>query len=193
MSMAGKTGVPVNTSRRRTAALAGAAAAVLLLASCSDSGKDNGQDSGARPGNTAPVAEGPATGNPPTPAGTPPPFGSDLKDYWSGRANLSVFLCTRTDPPQGGCSGGAVTEGQSAEIQRVLTNAPGVASVSYESKDNAYRHFREMNKDSALAANLTPDQFPDSFRVRLTDPAQYAAVEALVQETPGVQDVRPIA
>lgn len=183
--------VAVIKRARARAGAAGAAAIVALLASCSDSGGGETNEAAQTRASTPAAAGSAAGGN-----GLGSPGGSDgaaVKDYWSGRADLSVFLCNRGDKREGGCAAGAVTDAQREAIRSALTSTPGVASVAYESNVEAFQRFRESNKGSALANAVTADQLPESFRVDLTDPAQYAAVEAILKDTPGVQSVRRIS
>ena len=61
---------------------------------------------------------------------------------------------------------------------------PYVEQVFYESKQEAYEHLKEQFKDS-LADNVTPDQMPESYRVRLNDPEQYEVVAERVPRPAG--------
>jgi cell division transport system permease protein len=81
------------------------------------------------------------------------------------------------------------------EIQRDLQEIPVVETVYYESQSEAYQRFQERFKDSAIAQNVTVDQLPESFRVKLKDPTQFAVVESAFSGRPGVdvvQDQRAI-
>ena len=72
---------------------------------------------------------------------------------------------------------------------------PSVASVYYESQSQAFTHFQERFKDSAIAANVTADQLPESFRVKMKDPTQFAVIVSAFSGRPGVdvvQDQRTI-
>jgi len=65
-----------------------------------------------------------------------------------------------------------------------------VQAVFYESQDQAYARFKEQFKNSAIADNVTPDAMPESFRVKLKDPQQYAVVATAFQGRPGVEQVQ---
>ncbi|MEY3094320.1 MAG: hypothetical protein RLZZ317_823 [Actinomycetota bacterium] len=72
---------------------------------------------------------------------------------------------------------------------------PVVQTVYYESQSEAFARFQERFKDSAIAQNVTIDQLPESFRVKLTDPTQFAVVQSAFSGRPGVdvvQDQRSI-
>lgn len=117
-----------------------------------------------------------------------------MKDYWYNKIEVSVYLCgTLSESPS--CSGGMVTPEQRSQIQQDLEALPVVSSVYYESQSEAYARFQERFKDSAIAQNVTPDQLPESFRVKLKDPTQYPVVVSAFSGRPGVdvvQDQRSI-
>jgi len=65
----------------------------------------------------------------------------------------------------------------------------------YESQTEAFARFKERFKDSAIAQNVTADQLPESFRVKLKDPTQFDVVVSAFSGRPGVdivQDQRTI-
>ena len=47
---------------------------------------------------------------------------------------------------------------------------------TYETADEAYKHYKEQFGDSPLASSLTPDQMQESFRVKLKDPEKYQVI-----------------
>jgi len=112
-----------------------------------------------------------------------------MKDYWYDRVEVAVFLCGDADP-QPSCAGGAVTEAQRAQIGADLRALPEVSKVYYESKQEAYQHFREQFKDSQVFDSVRPESMPESYRVKLTNPEQFAIVASAFQGRPGVQDVQ---
>ena len=117
-----------------------------------------------------------------------------MKDYWYDKIEVSVFLCgSLSESPS--CSGGVVSEDQRASIKADLDALPVVESVFYESQTEAYERFKERFKDSAIAQNVTADQLPESFRVKLKDPTQFDVVVSAFSGRPGVdivQDQRSI-
>jgi cell division transport system permease protein len=117
-----------------------------------------------------------------------------MKDYWYDKIEVSVFLCgSLSESPS--CAGGVVTSGQRLQIQQDLQDMPAVNTVFYESQSQAFAHFQERFKDSAIAANVTADQLPESFRVKLKDPTQFAVIVSAFSGRPGVdvvQDQRSI-
>ena len=117
-----------------------------------------------------------------------------MKDYWYDKIEVSVFLCgSLSESPS--CAGGLVTSEQRLQIQQDIQSMPAVDSVFYESQSQAFTHFQERFKDSAIAANVTADQLPESFRVKLKDPTQFAVIVSAFSGRPGVdvvQDQRSI-
>jgi cell division transport system permease protein len=82
--------------------------------------------------------------------------------------------------------------GQDAQqrLNEVLTGLSVVSEVDFESKEEAYEHAKELfGEDSAIIRNVSPDAFPASFRVRLTEPEDYKVVVAAVEGQPGVERV----
>jgi cell division transport system permease protein len=117
-----------------------------------------------------------------------------MKDYWYDKIEVSVYLCgSLSESPS--CAGGVVTPEQRLAIKSDLDALPVVQSVFYESQSEAYTRFQERFKDSAIAQNVTADQLPESFRVKLKDPTQFAVVVSAFSGRPGVdvvQDQRTI-
>lgn len=116
---------------------------------------------------------------------------NQMKGYWYDRVEVAVFLCTDTSTTAT-CATGAVTDEQRQSVQDLLespTAAPYVQSFEYESQERALQIFQEQFKNSAMAETVTADQLPESFRVALVDPEQYAVVNELVSGMPGVEVV----
>jgi cell division transport system permease protein len=117
-----------------------------------------------------------------------------MKDYWYDKIEVSVFLCGNlSDSPS--CANGVVTAAQRLTIQQDLQEMIVVDSVFYESQSEAFTRFQERFKDSAIAQNVTADQLPESFRVKLKDPTQFSVIVSAFSGRPGVdvvQDQRTI-
>lgn len=118
---------------------------------------------------------------------------SAMKDYWYDKIEVSVYLCgSLSESPS--CTG-VVTSDQRTQIQADLEALPVVQSVYYESQSEAFARFQERFKNSAIAQNVTVDQLPESFRVKLRDPTQFQVVVSAFTGRPGVdvvQDQRAI-
>jgi cell division transport system permease protein len=131
---------------------------------------------------------------------------SAMKGFWYDKVNVTVYLCTKNDaidaaaapaaagsaPAAGNgkpCSKGAVTPEQKQGIETELKKMELVQNVMYESSDEAYKHYKERFGHTALASVVTPDQMPDSFRVKLKNPEKYAVITSAFAGRDGVQSV----
>ena len=118
---------------------------------------------------------------------------SAMKDYWYNKIEVSVYLCgSLSESPS--CTG-VVTSDQRTQIMLDLEALPVVDTVYYESQAEAFKHFQDRFKNSAIAQNVTVDQLPESFRVKLKDPTQFQVVVSAFSGRPGVdvvQDQRAI-
>ncbi|MEU3031378.1 permease-like cell division protein FtsX [Streptomyces incarnatus] len=116
---------------------------------------------------------------------------STMKGYWYDKVNVSIFLCNKHDAEQDvHCAKGAVTEDQKKQILSDLQKMPIVEKVSYESQDQAYKHYKEQFGNSPLAGSLTPDQMQESYRIKLKDPQKYQVVATAFNGRDGVQSVQ---
>ncbi|WP_432504873.1 permease-like cell division protein FtsX [Kineococcus arenarius] len=112
---------------------------------------------------------------------------SILKGDWYDRVQVSIFLCGEVSTAED-CPAGPITTEQRDALREQLQASPLVAQVFYESQQEAYESFLEMY-DESFAENVTPDQLPESFRVRLTEADRYEEVRAQFAGQPGVEDV----
>ncbi|MFI8192134.1 permease-like cell division protein FtsX [Streptomyces sp. NPDC085946] len=114
-----------------------------------------------------------------------------MKGYWYDKVNVSIFLCNKSDAESDpNCAKGAVTEDQKKQIRADLKKMSVVDSVTYESQDEAYKHYKEQFGDSPLAASLTPDQMQESYRIKLKDPEKYQVIATAFDGRDGVQSVQ---
>jgi len=112
-----------------------------------------------------------------------------MKDYWYDKIEVSVFLCgSLSESPS--CSGGPITAAARKAIENDLQALPVVQNVYYESRAQAFQHFQTQFKGSAIAQNVTVDQLPESFRVKLKDPTQFAVIQSAFAGRPGVDTVQ---
>jgi len=114
-----------------------------------------------------------------------------MKDYWYDRVQVSIFLCGK-DSEGASCADGAVTQAQKDQVQANLRSpqlSAYVDQVYFESQQEAFDRFKEQFKDSSLSENLTVDQMPESYRVKLKDPEQYQVVSQIFTDQPGVESV----
>jgi cell division transport system permease protein len=88
--------------------------------------------------------------------------------YWSDKIEVSVFLARN------------VSQDQRQSIDSQLKSQPVVERVFYESQQQAYDRFKDQFKDSPdMVRNVTPSVLPESFRVKLKDPTQFAQIHDL--------------
>lgn len=113
-----------------------------------------------------------------------------MKDFWYDKVEVSVYLCGELSQAPT-CGGQAVSDAQRADLEADLRAMPEVDEVFYESQQDAYEHFQEQFADSPdLVENVTSDVLPESFRVKLDDPTQFAVVAQAFQSRPGVEEVQ---
>jgi cell division transport system permease protein len=117
-----------------------------------------------------------------------------MKDYWYDKVEVSIYLCG-TDSVAPSCLGPngtaqAVTQDQKNQIMADLQSLPQVKAVYYESKAEAYQHFEQQFKNSPIAQNAPPDSLPESYRVKLKNPKDYAAVAQAFTGRAGVEEVQ---
>ncbi|MET8134973.1 MULTISPECIES: permease-like cell division protein FtsX [unclassified Streptomyces] len=115
-----------------------------------------------------------------------------MKGYWYDKVNVSIFLCNKSDAESDPhCAKGAVTSDQKKQIVADLDKMSTVVQkVTYESSDQAYKHYKEQFGDSPLASSLTPDQMQESYRIKLKDPEKYQVIATAFDGRDGVQSVQ---
>jgi cell division transport system permease protein len=114
-----------------------------------------------------------------------------MKGYWYDKVNVSIFLCNKSDAESDpNCAKGAVTDDQKKSILADLQKMDVVQKVTYESQDEAYKHYKQQFGDSPLASSLTPDQMQESYRIKLKDPQKYQVIASAFNGRDGVQSVQ---
>ncbi len=112
-----------------------------------------------------------------------------MKDYWYDKIQVSVFLCDNLSE-SASCASGPATQAQISSIQADINALPVVDQVFFETQAQAYQHFQEQFKGSAIAQNVTQDQLPQSFRIKLKDPTKFAVIQSAFSGRPGVDSVQ---
>ncbi|MEW2381516.1 permease-like cell division protein FtsX [Micromonospora sp. NPDC047707] len=103
---------------------------------------------------------------------------ADMKELYFEKIEVSIFLDNE------------VTDQQKADIQAKLDADPLVQEVTLVTKDEAYKRFQEMFRDSPdLLSAVKPDVLPESYRLKLVDPQQYTAVSDQYTNVEGVDQV----
>lgn len=114
-----------------------------------------------------------------------------VKGYWYDKVQVSIFLCTPiSDAPT--CATGEATDTVRETIKADL-ESPAletyVDQVFYESKADAYEQFQQDYQDSAIVDNVTVEQMPESYRVKLRDPEKYEVVSQFFTGREGIEEV----
>ena len=116
---------------------------------------------------------------------------NQMKGYWYDKVQVAIFLCvdSSTSPT---CSAGPATDQQKKTIQSML-DSPAVkqyvTSWTYESQDDALKHFKEQFANSPIVDSVTADQLPASFRINMVNPEKYQIINESFSATPGVETV----
>jgi cell division transport system permease protein len=85
---------------------------------------------------------------------------------------------------------GLGTDQQQRLLQR-LQDMPEVATVEYESKQEACDRYRELFKrEPDLVNNVRCSALPSSFRVSMVDPEKFEVIKAQMLGQPGVENIR---
>jgi cell division transport system permease protein len=101
------------------------------------------------------------------------------KDLLYAQVEVSIFLQA------------AVTADQKNALQTKLKGDPEIRTVTFESKEEAYKRFKALFADSPdLVDNTKPESLPESFRIKLKNPSNTNTVDAEYEHAPGVDQVR---
>ena len=93
-----------------------------------------------------------------------------MKGYWYDKIEVSVYLCGENSTAIN-CKG-PFTEAQRLNVQSILQSmTPTVQKIYFESSDEAFTHFKQQFKGTAIVSSVGADALPASFRVKLDDPA----------------------
>ena len=111
------------------------------------------------------------------------------KDFWYDKVEVSVFLCGQVSNAPS-CAAGEVTQAQRDQIHQDLLAMPQVQKVYYESKQRAFERFKQQFKNSAIVDNVTADQMPESFRVKLVNPQQFPIIASAFIGRDGIEQVQ---
>ena len=102
-----------------------------------------------------------------------------MKGYWYDKVEVAVYLTPDVTP--------AERDALNAELRA----DPLVSQVTYESQQDAYQRFKDQFKNSpGLVDEVNPDELPEAFRVKMTDPRQFAKISERFSGQPGVAEVQ---
>jgi cell division transport system permease protein len=116
---------------------------------------------------------------------------NQMKGYWYDKVQVAIFLCNEGSAAAG-CASGPVTGEQQKNLEALL-RSPAVAQYinefQFESKEDAYGHFKEQFSNSPIVDSVAPDQLPASFRINMKDPEKYQIISETFASQPGVESV----
>lgn len=88
-----------------------------------------------------------------------------LRDHWTGRADITVYLCTRASISEG-CRG-APTDEQIQDQELLIAAHPDVETYWFEDRAEAWAVFTERFTGSSILENLDANALPESYRIKL--------------------------
>jgi len=103
----------------------------------------------------------------------------EMKARFLSNVQVSIFLDVNVTDEQ-----------QNALAQELATDPLVSGTPVFLNTADSYKLFQEqMKNDQALIDSTTPEQVPQSFRVRLKDPTKFEQIKATYQGKPGVDNV----
>jgi cell division transport system permease protein len=113
---------------------------------------------------------------------------NDTRNFWQGRVQLSVYLCTKISSSPQCTKNGPATAAEMSQLRQELGAMPQVSSVVYESQATAYQQFK--SEFPSMVNSVSLGDIPDSFEVKLKNTQADAAVVAeTVNGAPGVDQI----
>jgi cell division transport system permease protein len=98
---------------------------------------------------------------------------------WASKVEVSVFL--RDD------ASGEEIDALGAKVADI----PEVEEVFFENREQAYANFRELFRDNpALIENVDPSAMPQSYRIKLVDPADFPVIRARLAGDPAIDQIK---
>lgn len=116
---------------------------------------------------------------------------NQMKSFWYDRAQVAIYMCTQFDNTDT-CSGADATDEQKDAVREALSSAtlePFIDEFFFEDHEQAYKNFMQQFKGNPVADYAKPEQLPETFWVKLTDPEQSDVIVETFSGVPGVQSV----
>jgi len=102
----------------------------------------------------------------------------EMKKTFLSNVQVSIFLDT------------TVTDVQTQALDAKIKSDSRISSDQFLNKDASWKQFQQqMANDPALLQSITPDQVPQSFRLKLKDPNQVTQIKTAYDGQPGVDAV----
>jgi cell division transport system permease protein len=115
---------------------------------------------------------------------------SSMKNYWTDKVEISVFLCKKDDPFDNCKNKGAASKEEKAALQQQIQSMSQVEHVEFENQAQAYENFKQQYaNNTVMLSAIKVDDMPESYRVKLKDPSNYGTVMQTLQGAPGVSNV----
>ncbi|MEY9965749.1 cell division transport system permease protein [Streptacidiphilus sp. MAP12-16] len=119
---------------------------------------------------------------------------SNMRGYWDGKIEVSVYFCNKADAAQGSvnanCASGPATQSQMDSVQAQLEKTGLVEHFYTETPAQALDAYKKQDPNNPLLPSLSADSFENSLRIKLKDPQKYQIVSGLVGGQPGVLKVQ---
>jgi cell division transport system permease protein len=98
---------------------------------------------------------------------------------WASKVEVSVFLRDDASPDQ-------ITA-----LNNKIAGLPEVQTHYFETKEQAFEQFQRLFRDiPTLVNNVTADAMPQSFRIKLVDPEQFAVIRARLVGDPAIDEIK---
>ena len=109
----------------------------------------------------------------------------DTKDIYLDRVEVMVQLNEDISAGDSDCTSPAC-----ADIKDQLEADDSVESVEYRNRAESYDRFKELFQDTdpVMVEQTSPDALPAAFHVRLADPEDNSAIDA-IRDNPAIEDV----
>jgi cell division transport system permease protein len=102
-----------------------------------------------------------------------------LAGEWASKVEVSVFLRDDASPEQ------------IQALQAKISELPEVETYYFETKQQAYEQFKRIFSDSpSLVNNVDAESLPQSFRIKLVDPEQFAVIRARLTGEPAIDEIK---
>ncbi|MGL5406294.1 MAG: permease-like cell division protein FtsX [Propionibacteriaceae bacterium] len=115
-----------------------------------------------------------------------------LKGRWYDKIEVTVYLCNQETKKANCDLGQNVSDAQKTAVKTALETNPDVATVTYETKQEAFKDFRETFANSPMKDILTEDQMQETFRVKMKNPEMFESIRSSVAGLRGVDNVQDL-
>jgi cell division transport system permease protein len=114
-----------------------------------------------------------------------------MKDYWSDRAQVAIYMCTAISQSPT-CVDGVASEEQLAEVNAKLEGpalAPLIRDLRFENRDEAYANVINLLGED-YASVITAEQLNETYWINLVDQSQSEVLVEAFKGMNGVEEVK---